>query len=63
LSIDLMKRIKNFKIMKEYFLKLNNDGSLNRGYLSVWENGNDELRAFFLNSIEQILKGSSALKN
>jgi hypothetical protein len=23
----------------------------------------DELRAFFLNSIEQILKGSSALKN
>lgn len=25
--------------MKEYFLKVNNDGSLNDGYLSVWENG------------------------
>lgn len=24
--------------MKEYFLKVNNDGSLNGGYLSVWEN-------------------------
>lgn len=25
--------------MKEYFLKVNNDGSLNGAYLSVWENG------------------------
>ena len=25
--------------MKEYFLKVRNDGSLNNGYLSVWENG------------------------
>lgn len=27
--------------MKEYFLKVNNDGSLNRGYLSVFENGEE----------------------
>lgn len=27
--------------MKEYFLKVNNDGSLNRAYLSVWENGTE----------------------
>lgn len=29
--------------MKEYFLKVNNDGSLNRGYLSVWENDNETI--------------------
>jgi hypothetical protein len=29
--------------MTEYFLKINNDGSLNRGYLSVWENGKETI--------------------
>jgi hypothetical protein len=29
--------------MKEYFLKLNNDGNLNRGYLSVWENNEETI--------------------
>lgn len=27
--------------MKEYFLKVNNDGSLNGAYLSVWEGENE----------------------
>ena len=27
--------------MKEYFLKVNNDGSLNGAYLSAWENGTE----------------------
>lgn len=31
------------KTNKEYFLKVNNDGSLNRGYLSVWENGKETI--------------------
>lgn len=41
--------------MKEYFLKVNNNGSLNGGYLSVWEDGKETI---LINSIcKPTLKG------
>ena len=36
--------------MKEYFLKVNKDGSLNGAYLSVWE---DETEIVLIHSIKQ----------
>ena len=36
--------------MKEYFLKVNNDGSLNGAYLSVWEN---EAETVLIRSIQK----------
>jgi hypothetical protein len=43
----------NHKAMKEYFLKVNKDGSLNGAYLSVWE-GNTEI--VLIQSIKQSTK-------
>jgi hypothetical protein len=39
--------------MKEYFLKVNNDGSLNCAYLSVWENG---VETVLIQSIKEATK-------
>jgi hypothetical protein len=46
--------------MKEYFLKVNNDGSLNGAYLSVWENGTEKV---LIESIkEATIKGWKSTK-
>ena len=39
--------------MKEFFLKVNNDGSLNGAYLSVWENGVEKV---LIQSIKEATK-------
>lgn len=39
--------------MREYFLKVNNDGSLNNAYLSIWEGDKEEV---LINSIKQATK-------
>ena len=39
--------------MKEYFLKVNNDGSLNGAYLSVWQNGTETI---LIHSIKEATK-------
>ena len=41
--LSATKLILNFNGMKEFFLKVNNNGSLNGSYLSVWENDTEKV--------------------
>ena len=43
--------------MKEYFLKVNNDGSLNGAYLSVWENGVEKVLIQSIKEATNIVTG------